>query len=51
MKLLWTKDLRMNTVHVTDIARALWLLGATGGEGGEVYNVVDSGDTSKPNFS
>ncbi|RKO95805.1 NAD(P)-binding protein, partial [Caulochytrium protostelioides] len=24
MKMLWTKDIRINTVHVTDVARALW---------------------------
>lgn len=47
MKLLWTEDLRMNTVHVSDVARGLWLLGTRGGEAGDVYNMVDSGESSK----
>lgn len=47
MKLLWTEDLRMNTVHVSDVARALWFLGGAGGDKGEVYNVVDSGETTQ----
>ena len=47
MKLLWTAELKMNTVHVSDVCRGLWLLGTTGGESGEVYNMVDAGETSK----
>ena len=47
MKLLWTEDLKMNTVHVSDVARGLWFLGQHGGENGEVYNMVDSGMTSE----
>ncbi|XP_065886114.1 uncharacterized protein [Dysidea avara] len=46
MKLLWTKDLRMNTVHVIDVCRALWHLTEHGVVGG-VYNLVDKGDTSQ----
>jgi len=55
MKWLWTKDLRTHTVHVTDVARALWhaadwytsgkqnwdeSMGST-----PIFNVVDHGDT------
>lgn len=49
MKWLWDKNLRTNTVHVEDIARALWC----GAEwyvkeprkGVPIFNVVDDGDT------
>ena len=50
MKLLWSEELRMNTVHVSDVSRGLWLLGTTGGGKGEVYNMVDAGETSKRLF-
>lgn len=46
MKLLWTKDLRMNTVHVRDVVRALWHL-RDAGPPGEVYNLADKGETSE----
>jgi dTDP-D-glucose 4,6-dehydratase len=36
----------MNTVHVDDVSRALWYL-TTHGNNGEVYNLVDNGETSK----
>lgn len=54
MKFLWTKDLKINTAHVVDVARALWFVAAPvehkGGRKGpvqsvEIYNVVDKGDT------
>ncbi|XP_064595952.1 dTDP-glucose 4,6-dehydratase-like [Liolophura sinensis] len=45
MKMLWTKDLKMNTVHVEDVCRALWHL-CHHGNRGEIYNIVDdSGST------
>ncbi|XP_064387862.1 dTDP-D-glucose 4,6-dehydratase-like [Halichondria panicea] len=47
MKLLWSEELRMNTVHVSDVSRGLWLLGTTGGGKGEVYNMVDAGETTQ----
>lgn len=56
MKLLWTKDLKLNTVHVDDVARALWHVAATtqekGGRSGavtgkEIYNLCDKGDTDQ----
>lgn len=46
MKLLWTKDLKMNTVHVRDVVRALWHL-KDAGPPGEIYNLVDKGETSE----
>ncbi len=46
MKLLWTKDLKMNTVHVRDVVRALWHLKDVGPPG-EIYNLVDKGETSE----
>ncbi|KAL2918560.1 hypothetical protein HK105_201961 [Polyrhizophydium stewartii] len=56
MTLLWTKDLRLNTVHVRDVARALWHVAATKAENGgrmgpvvagTVYNLVDKNDTDQ----
>jgi len=46
MESLYSKDLRVNTVHVRDVARALWFL-VENGTRGEVYNVVDQGDTDQ----
>lgn len=46
MKLLWSKDLKMNTVHVDDVCRALWHLTSKGGNG-EVYNIVDKSETTQ----
>ena len=45
MKLLWSKDLKMNTVHVCDVVRALWHLRDAGAPG-QVYNLADKGETS-----
>jgi nucleoside-diphosphate-sugar epimerase len=59
MKWLWTKDLRVNTVHVTDVTRALWAIAdwyAVKKQAswdtksmGKVptFNVVDGGQTSQ----
>lgn len=46
MKLLWTKDLRMDTVHVLDLCRAIWHV-CLHGKSGEIYNVVDQGNTTQ----
>jgi len=46
MEFLWDKDLRINTVHVTDVCAALWHL-CTNGTLGEVYNLVDTNDTDQ----
>jgi len=50
MKLLWTKDLQMNTVHVQDVVRALWYM-CQNGQCGEVYNLADSGETTQGKIS
>jgi len=46
MKLLWSGDMKVNTVHVEDVARAIWhvLINA---EKGAIYNLADSGNTSQ----
>jgi nucleoside-diphosphate-sugar epimerase len=44
MESLYSKDLRLNTVHVKDVAKALWVL-CQKGKTGEVYNLADKGDT------
>jgi len=41
MELLWDDDLQINTVHVDDVARALWHL-SKNGKPGEIYNLADS---------
>lgn len=46
MQLLWNKEYKMNTVHVFDVARAVWHL-CRHGAPGEVYNLADNGDTSE----
>jgi hypothetical protein len=52
MKLLWSKDLKLNTVHVDDVSRACWYLtewyvnnNVTGTV--PVFNLVDKQDTGK----
>jgi len=46
MECLYTKDLRINTVHVRDVAKALWFL-TDHGESGKVFNLADKGDTDQ----
>eukprot|EP00055_Hartaetosiga_balthica_P002925 m.5781 g.5781 ORF g.5781 m.5781 type:complete len:365 (-) comp2477_c0_seq1:1019-2113(-) len=46
MKFLWTKDLRLNTVHVEDVAAALWLI-ATTAQAGSIFNLADKADTTQ----
>eukprot|EP00004_Rigifila_ramosa_P020884 TRINITY_DN547_c0_g3_i1.p1 TRINITY_DN547_c0_g3~~TRINITY_DN547_c0_g3_i1.p1 ORF type:complete len:382 (-),score=89.99 TRINITY_DN547_c0_g3_i1:119-1210(-) len=46
MEFLWDKDLKINTVHVKDVARALWHV-ATNGAVGQVYNLADKSNTSQ----
>lgn len=53
MKFLWSKDLKINTVHVNDVCRALWFIATwyqendKAGKGPVVYNLADSGDTDQ----
>jgi nucleoside-diphosphate-sugar epimerase len=50
MKLLWGGQLKINTVHATDVARALWFL-VSHGELGHVYNLADKNDTDQAKFN
>ncbi|CAG9120794.1 unnamed protein product [Plutella xylostella] len=47
MKLLWTADLKLNTVHVTDLCRAIWHVGTRSDTVGKIYNVVDEANSSQ----
>ncbi|XP_047026096.1 uncharacterized protein LOC124634531 [Helicoverpa zea] len=47
MKLLWTADLKMNTVHVRDVCRAIWCLGTRPDANRAVFNVVDEADSTQ----
>lgn len=46
LQFLWDGDLKCNTVHVFDVARALFFL-ARKGETGGVYNLSDKGNTDQ----
>jgi nucleoside-diphosphate-sugar epimerase len=46
MECLWDKGLRLNTVHVRDVVKALFLI-ATKAPEKEVYNLCDSTDTDQ----
>jgi len=46
MKFLWTAELKINTVHVNDVCKALHLISLKG-EIGKVYNLADKGDTDQ----
>ncbi|CAH2040155.1 unnamed protein product, partial [Iphiclides podalirius] len=47
MKLLWTADLKMNTVHVADLCRAIWRLGLDPDACGHTYNAVDEANSTQ----
>lgn len=52
MKFLWTQDLRINTVHVDDVVRALWLGSkwyreAQRAGNVEIFNLADTGETDQ----
>ncbi|KZF25964.1 NAD(P)-binding protein [Xylona heveae TC161] len=58
LKFLWSKDTRVNTVHINDVARALWRAAdwyAHGKDGWDeaslgktpLFNIVDHGNTSQ----
>jgi len=46
MEFLWTKDLKLNTVHLRDVAKALWFV-TTHGEKHAIYNLCDKADTTQ----
>lgn len=51
MKLLWGPDLHMNTVHVRDVARAIWHVVNSPDTIGKTYNVVDEDDSTQGSIS
>jgi len=46
MELLWSQNLKINTVHVEDVVRALWHL-TDHGSSGQVFNLSDKNDTNQ----
>lgn len=47
MKLIWSRNLKMNTVHVHDLCRAICFVAGKAEAEGEIYNVVDHGCTTQ----
>jgi nucleoside-diphosphate-sugar epimerase len=47
MEFLWDKDLYCNSVHVRDVAAALWHLTNTSVKAGSIYNLADESNTSQ----
>lgn len=53
MKLLWSKDLKLNTVHVDDVVRASWHVAVwytehhKEGDKVPIFNLADKQDTGK----
>jgi len=46
MKFLWTKSLKLNTVHIEDMCAAIWHA-CTKSKAGSVFNVADETDTDQ----
>jgi len=46
MELLWSKSLKINTVHVNDVVRAIWHL-HNHGNSGQIFNLCDKNDTDQ----
>ena len=45
--MLWNEKLRLNTVHVKDLVRAMWhLRDHSDTKNGDIFNLCDKGDTS-----
>ncbi|KAK6617539.1 hypothetical protein RUM44_005127 [Polyplax serrata] len=51
MKLLWTKDLKMNTVHVNDVCRAIWFVISREDTKFNIYNIVDDSNSTQGSIS
>ncbi|RZB40900.1 uncharacterized protein BDFB_003056 [Asbolus verrucosus] len=51
MKLLWNAELKINTVHVVDVCRAIWFVCNRDDSIGQTYNVVDDADSSQGSIS
>jgi len=50
MELLWSGDMRINTVHVNDVAKATIFL-CDKGKVGSTYNLCDKNDTTQGKFN
>jgi nucleoside-diphosphate-sugar epimerase len=54
MTLLWSKDLKLNTVHVKDVSRACWHLALwykpSDHKDPPVFNLADKQDTGKRTY-
>jgi len=50
MKFLWSEELKINTVHVRDVSKALWVVSQKG-QLGAVYNLADKGDLDQGKFN
>jgi len=46
LKSLYTKDLKINTVHVNDVVKAIWFL-TDHGDSGSIWNLADKNDTDQ----
>ncbi|PRP88665.1 NAD-dependent epimerase/dehydratase family protein [Planoprotostelium fungivorum] len=46
MEFLWDKELKINTVHITDVVAALWHLSQKG-QVGQTYNLADTNETDQ----
>lgn len=47
MKLLWNADLKLNTVHVTDLCRAMWFVCQRDDTVNQTYNVCDESNSTQ----
>jgi len=50
MKFLWDEKLKINTVHVRDVVKALWHISQKG-QLGSVYNLADKSDLDQGDFN
>jgi nucleoside-diphosphate-sugar epimerase len=51
MKMLWSGSLRMHTVHVYDVCRAMWFGVGPRVAPGSVFNLVDHADTTQESIN
>jgi nucleoside-diphosphate-sugar epimerase len=47
MKFLWDKGMKLNTVHVLDVCRAMWHVSQAAVAPGAIFNLADKGDTDQ----
>lgn len=51
MNLLWTSNLKLNTIHVEDLCRAIWFVCNRDDTIGQIYNVVDDAESTQGSIS